>query len=58
MNDLRDRQESIECSHELCRCILMGPLVGETFCSSFCRSSTESGIEGEQCSCGHPECDS
>jgi hypothetical protein len=51
------RENSIECSHELCNCTVPGTGGGDAYCSGFCRNATEQGLESETCACGHPECD-
>jgi hypothetical protein len=55
--DNADLRELTECSHEVCNCTLMGPTIGEAYCSSACRKAAESGIEAETCPCGHSQCD-
>jgi hypothetical protein len=50
--------EAVECSHELCNCTVMGPAMGgDAYCSNYCRSVDDGGIESDTCPCGHPECD-
>ena len=52
---MQDR--GIECSHEPCNCVVIGPIAsGEAYCGDFCRSA-EQRIESETCACGHPPCD-
>jgi hypothetical protein len=51
-------ESPVECSHDLCNCSVVGSIDGgETYCSDFCRTATEDGLEAETCACGHPPCD-
>jgi hypothetical protein len=51
-------REAVECSHELCNCMVMGPAEGgDAYCSTYCRNADDGGIESDACACGHPECD-
>ena len=52
-----DRKEGSTCSHLVCRCTLVGVIEGDSYCSDYCKEMDQSGVEGEQCGCGHPECD-
>jgi hypothetical protein len=55
-NTMQDR--GIECNHEICNCVVIGPIeTGEAYCSDYCRGVTADGIESELCACGHPQCD-
>jgi hypothetical protein len=51
-------QNSVECSHELCNCVVPGMADGaDAYCTEYCRDAAEQGLESETCACGHPECD-
>lgn len=51
-------ENSVECSHELCNCVVRGTADGaDVYCSDYCRDATEQGVESETCACTHPECD-
>jgi hypothetical protein len=50
-------REALECSHELCNCMVMGPAEGDAYCTTYCRNADDGGIESDTCACGHPECD-
>lgn len=49
--------ETIECSHDLCNCVLTAEMQTEEYCSDACRNADSGGIEIETCECGHPACD-
>jgi hypothetical protein len=52
------RENSVECSHDLCNCAVTGTLgFTDAYCSDYCQDATERGLESETCACGHPECD-
>ena len=57
IDELAGKNELTACTRDICRCTLMGPSRGEVYCSEACRSADESGIESENCACGHPPCD-
>jgi hypothetical protein len=54
--------ETLECTHEKCRCSIAAPLdpvTGdpvETFCGTYCRTASAD-EEEYMCACGHPGCD-
>jgi hypothetical protein len=51
------REASLECAHEICNCLVTGPVEGgDVYCSNYCRTDERS-VESETCACGHPECD-
>lgn len=50
-------QQSIECAHDLCNCVVTAELDTEEYCSDTCKEAEGGGIEMEVCSCGHPPCD-
>ena len=53
---MQDR--GIECTYTPCNCLVIGSVRdGEAYCSDFCRSVPEGGLESETCACGHPQCD-
>lgn len=52
------QERGIECNHDLCVCLVTGPVEsGEAYCSEYCASAEEDGVESESCGCGHPPCD-
>lgn len=57
MDDWSDKHEAMECAHSLCNCRVTSPIAGEAYCSDYCRTATEDGIESETCGCSHPQCD-
>jgi hypothetical protein len=50
-------QETIECAHDLCNCMVTAEIQTEEYCSQACKDADENGIEAETCPCGHPQCD-
>jgi hypothetical protein len=57
LDDTADVRELTTCSLDVCNCTLMGPTLGEAFCSDDCRERYDSSIESDACPCGHPQCD-
>jgi len=57
ISDATDLQELTGCSHDICRCTLMGAVLGSSYCSDYCQNADEGGMEAEACGCGHPQCD-
>lgn len=52
------QDHGIECAHEPCNCLVIGPVVGgEAYCSDFCNAAQAGDLESEACACGHPQCD-
>jgi hypothetical protein len=52
------QDHDIECAHEPCSCLVIGPVVGgEAYCSDFCSAAQAGDLESEACACGHPQCD-
>ena len=48
----------VECAYEPCNCSVSGPVEGgEAYCSAFCSSADQDGVEADTCACGHPQCD-
>ena len=55
-SDASDLQTDVMCENPVCNCLMVGALMGATYCSDYCRDA-ETDIERESCGCGHPACD-